>query len=76
MAKPINCLILDEPSNHLDSETIDRLEEAIKDFNGTIIIVSHDRYFIDQVNVCRTILLEKGKIEEIKDYHEYEKRFI
>jgi len=76
MARPINCLILDEPSNHLDSETIDRLEEAIKDFNGTIIIVSHDRYFIDQVNVCRTILLEKGKIEEIKDYHEYEKRFI
>lgn len=73
MAKPINCLILDEPSNHLDSEAINRLEGAIKDFKGTIIMVSHDRYLIDQINANRTVLLEKGKIKELKSYQEYEK---
>jgi len=72
MACPINCLVLDEPSNHLDPEAIDRLEIAMRDFNGTIIMVSHDRYLIDKVNINKTFLLDKGKITTLKDYHEYE----
>ena len=76
MARPINCLILDEPSNHLDPEAVDRLEVAMKEFKGTIIMVSHDRYLIDQINASRTLLLEKGKIKEIKNYHKYERSIV
>jgi len=73
MTRPINCLVLDEPSNHLDGEALDRLEIAMKCFEGTIIMVSHDRCFIDRVGFEKTILVENKRIEEIKDYHEYEK---
>lgn len=47
LLEPVNLLILDEPTNHLDMNTKDILKQAIKDFNGTVIIVSHDREFLD-----------------------------
>ena len=54
-------LILDEPTNHLDAETVDWLERALGEFPGAILLVTHDRYFLDRV-VARTIELDRGQV--------------
>jgi len=55
-------LLLDEPTNHLDVETLEWFEEYLKNYNGTVIIVSHDRYFLDQV-VNKIVLIARGSSE-------------
>ena len=59
-----NFLLLDEPTNHLDIPSAEVLESALEDFEGTVLVISHDRYFLDQV-VGRILELEDG---QIKDY--------
>ena len=49
LAKPSNVLVLDEPTNDLDLETLDVLEEMLGDYAGTVILISHDRDFLDRV---------------------------
>ena len=49
LAKPSNLLVLDEPTNDLDLETLDVLEEMLGDYAGTVILISHDRDFLDRV---------------------------
>ena len=64
LARPSNLLILDEPTNDLDMETLDLLQEMLADYKGTIILVSHDRDFIDRI-VTSTIVLEgDGEVVE------------
>ncbi len=63
LLEPVNLLILDEPTNHLDMRTKDILKEAIKDFDGTVIVVSHDRYFLDGL-VSKVYEFGGGKVKE------------
>ena len=63
LLEPVNFLILDEPTNHLDMTTKDILKEAIRDFNGTVIVVSHDRYFLDGL-VEKVYEFGEGKVRE------------
>ncbi len=64
LSKPSNVLVLDEPTNDLDIETLEILEAMLMNYKGTILLVSHDRAFIDNI-VTSTIVFEKsGKLEE------------
>jgi ATP-binding cassette subfamily F protein 3 len=63
LLEPVNLLILDEPTNHLDLKSKDVLKEAIRDFDGTVIIVSHDRDFLDGL-VERVYEFGGGKVRE------------
>ena len=64
LANPSNLLVLDEPTNDLDLETLDLLQEIIADYEGTVLLVSHDRDFIDRL-VTSTILFDgKGGVFE------------
>lgn len=63
LLEPVNLLILDEPTNHLDMKTKDILKQAINDFNGTVIVVSHDREFLDGL-VEKVYEFGGGKVKE------------
>jgi len=63
LLQPVNLLILDEPTNHLDMKTKDILKQAIKDFDGTVIVVSHDREFLDGL-VEKVYEFGGGKVTE------------
>jgi ATPase subunit of ABC transporter with duplicated ATPase domains len=56
-ARGVNCLVLDEPTNHLDVEAIEELERALAAFEGTAILVTHDRLFLERFGATRTIAL-------------------
>jgi ABC transport system ATP-binding/permease protein len=63
-AKPSNLLVMDEPTNDLDVETLELLEELLVDYQGTLLLVSHDREFLDNV-VTSTLALEgEGRVGE------------
>ena len=64
LARSANLLVLDEPTNDLDIETLDLLQEMLADFKGTLLLVSHDRDFLDRL-VTSTIVFEgQGKLSE------------
>ncbi|MBQ9363964.1 MAG: ABC-F family ATP-binding cassette domain-containing protein, partial [Bacteroidaceae bacterium] len=63
LLEPVNLLILDEPTNHLDMQSKDVLKQAIKDFDGTAIIVSHDRDFLDGL-VSKVYEFGGGRVRE------------
>ncbi|MQX37667.1 ABC-F family ATP-binding cassette domain-containing protein [Roseospira navarrensis] len=64
LAKPTNMLILDEPTNDLDMETLDLLEEMLADYDGTLLLVSHDRDFLDRVVTATIVLPGDGRAVE------------
>ena len=56
-ARGVNCLVLDEPTNHLDVEAIEELERALAGYGGTVLLVTHDRLFLERFGATRTIAL-------------------
>jgi ATP-binding cassette subfamily F protein uup len=72
MLEPADLLLLDEPTNDLDIPTLEILEEALMEFRGTLVLVTHDRYMLDRV--CTTVLgLDgRGDVERFADYSQWE----
>lgn len=71
-AKPVNLLVMDEPTNDLDIETLELLEDMLVDYPGTLILISHDRAFINQVVTSVLVYEEEGQFNEfVGGYDEY-----
>lgn len=76
LQQEVNTLIFDEPTNHIDIPTKEVLEEALEEFSGTLIFISHDRFFINKF-ANRIIIFEDGKINEYwGNYDEYKSTLI
>jgi len=72
LTKKVDCLILDEPTNDLDIQTINILEEKLMNFPGALLFVSHDRYFVDKIATKLIVFKGKGAVEEsYQNYSEY-----
>ena len=63
-AQPANLLVMDEPTNDLDIDTLDLLQERIADFDGTLLLVSHDRHFLDTVVTSLLVLEGAGRVQD------------
>jgi ATP-binding cassette subfamily F protein uup len=71
-AKPANVLVLDEPTNDLDIETLELLEELVGEFPGTVLLVSHDRVFLDRVATSTLAFEGEGRVaENVGGYEDY-----
>jgi ATPase subunit of ABC transporter with duplicated ATPase domains len=64
-ARGVNLLVLDEPTNHLDLPAIEQLEDALESFDGTVLLVTHDRRMLDTVRLTRRWHVEGGRVTEI-----------
>lgn len=70
-ALSVNALLLDEPTNHLDLEALDALEAAIANYEGTVVLVSHDRYLLERFRATDVYVLSNGKLEKQKNFQSY-----
>jgi ATPase subunit of ABC transporter with duplicated ATPase domains len=72
-ASGANVLVLDEPTNHLDLEAIESLEEALAVYPGTILLVTHDRRFLEKIKLTKNFILKDGKLKPTVSYTTYAK---
>lgn len=74
-AKPFNFLVMDEPTNDLDIETLELLEELVSNYEGTLLLISHDRAFLDSVVTSVLVFEGEGRVEEyIGGYSDWQER--
>ncbi|NIS38163.1 ABC-F family ATP-binding cassette domain-containing protein, partial [Candidatus Saccharibacteria bacterium] len=74
LLSPVNFLIMDEPTNHLDIQSKEALEDALEGYDGTLLLISHDRYFLDKL-VNRVIEIKDGSLREYEgNYTDYLQR--
>ncbi|MBD3267686.1 ATP-binding cassette domain-containing protein, partial [bacterium] len=72
LVRPVNVLIMDEPLNHLDIQTVETLEQTLNDYVGTLIFVSHDRFFIDKI-ATHVWEMKEGRLKVYRgNFHDYE----
>jgi ATP-binding cassette subfamily F protein uup len=72
LAQPSNVLVLDEPTNDLDMDTLDHLFETLDAYDGTLIVVSHDRDFVDKLVTSLIVLDGQGRVQEyVGGYEDY-----
>ncbi|MGI9646474.1 MAG: ABC transporter ATP-binding protein, partial [Ilumatobacteraceae bacterium] len=64
MANGANLLVLDEPTNHLDLEAIEQLEQALSTFDGTVLLVTHDRAMRERVSTTRSWSMDDGRLAQ------------
>ncbi len=72
VARGANLLLLDEPTSHLDGDAIERIEAALAEYPGPLLVASHDRYFLSQIGVTGTLALEGGRLRRFDTLEEYE----
>ncbi|RZA10816.1 MAG: ABC-F family ATP-binding cassette domain-containing protein, partial [Proteobacteria bacterium] len=70
LASPLNLLVLDEPTNHLDIESREILLKAVQEFDGTVLVVSHDRHFLREI-VNRVFEVSDGEIRTYEGTYDY-----
>ena len=63
-ARGTNTLVLDEPTNHLDLPAIEQLEQAVESFDGTVLLVTHDRRMRDAFRATRTVSVDGGRVTD------------
>jgi len=73
MASGMNTLLLDEPTGHLDIDTVERLEKALLEFTGGLVVITHDRYFIEKINIQNIYILYEGEMLHYNSYKDYER---
>ncbi|MBD8528237.1 ATP-binding cassette domain-containing protein [Pseudomarimonas arenosa] len=74
-AKPSNLLVMDEPTNDLDAETLELLEEQLAEYRGTVIMVSHDRAFLDEVVTSLLVIDDQGRVTEwVGGYQDWQRQ--
>ena len=71
-----NILLLDEPTNHLDIEVNEALREVLSNYSGTVVVISHDRYFLEQINLTDVYVLENNKLFHQNSYRSYVEKAI
>ncbi len=70
-ALAVNVLVLDEPTNHLDMEAVEALEDALEAYSGTVVLVSHDRHFLEKVALGEAYLLTDGNLSRLESFDTY-----
>src|SRR5207342_2595219 len=73
LTRPANVLILDEPTNDLDLETLELLEAQLVEWSGTLLLVSHDRVFLDNVVTSTMVFEGEGRVEEYVMTHQQQR---